>query len=129
MVPPRSRPGRLGDSINKTDGNSSGAPNEKWPTWIATAVLAIAIVAVYGRGLNAPFILDDEVAIVRNPSITSLWPLVGSPERPGPLRPLPNSPTVARPLVNLSFALNCRFGGLNPFGFHAVNMFIHILTA
>ena len=83
----------------------------------------------YGRALDAPFILDDESAIVKNPSIISLWPLVGTAEQPGPFRPPPNLPTVARPLVNLSFAVNYRFGGLNPAGYHAVNVLIHFLSA
>jgi len=34
-----------------------------------------------------------------------------------------------RPLTFLTFALNYRLGGLNPWGYHAVNMAIHILNA
>lgn len=34
-----------------------------------------------------------------------------------------------RPLANLSFALNWYFGQDNPFGYHIVNLLIHVLTA
>lgn len=34
-----------------------------------------------------------------------------------------------RPISNLSFALNWYFGQDNPFGYHFVNLLIHILTA
>ena len=40
-------------------------------------ILIVAIVALYGRSIHAPFIYDDEDIIVKNPSIERLWPLVG----------------------------------------------------
>jgi Flp pilus assembly protein TadD len=91
-------------------------------------VLALAIGLVYGRGLRSPFIFDDAVAIVTNGSITSLWPLIGPAEHPGPLNPPPDLPTSARPLVNLSFALNYKAGGLDPFGYHVVNAVLHFFS-
>jgi tetratricopeptide (TPR) repeat protein len=45
------------------------------------------------------------------------------------MNPPPQLPTSARPLVNLSFAINYQLGGLNPIGYHAVNVAIHFLTA
>src|SRR5262245_25637873 len=93
----------------------SGSPDSRNgpPVWGAAAVLVIAIGAVYGRNLHAPFIFDDAVAIVGNGSITSLWPLIGSDEHPGPLNSPPDLPTSARPIVNLSFAMNYCVGGLH----------------
>jgi tetratricopeptide (TPR) repeat protein len=99
------------------------------PAWIAAAVLALAVGVVYYPAVDAPFIFDDNSAIVDNPSIVSLWPPVGSADHPGPLNPPPQLPTAARPLVNLSFAINYKFGGLNPSGYHAVNVIIHFLSA
>jgi tetratricopeptide (TPR) repeat protein len=98
-------------------------------TWVAAVVLAISIGVVYSWALSAPFIFDDDASIIRNPSITSLWPLFGTVEQPGPLRPIKNLPTTGRPLVNLSFAFNYHFGGLNPLGYHLFNVVIHFVSA
>jgi Tfp pilus assembly protein PilF len=84
---------------------------------------------VYCRSLDVPFIFDDKFAIAGNDSIRSLWPLVGTADERGPLNPSPVMPTVARPLVNLSFAINYHFGGLKPAGYHAVNIILHFLNA
>src|SRR5207302_9695675 len=73
------------------------------PPWAVAAWLAVSIGVVYGRALYAPFIFDDEVSIVENGSITSLWPLVGSDERRGVLMPPPGLPTSGRQLVYPSF--------------------------
>ena len=103
--------------------------NESPPAWFVAGVLALAIGAVYGPSLVVPFIIDDQTAIVGNPSITSLWPLIGTPDHPGPLQPPHDVPTSARPLVNLSFAINYSLGGLNPVGYHAINVVLHFLSS
>ena len=92
-------------------------------------MLAISIGLVYGRALNTPFIFDDNGAIVSNSSITAIWPLVGTAQRPGPLNPPTDLPTSGRPLVNLSLALNYFVGGFHPLGYHVVNVVIHFLSA
>ena len=110
--------------INSPRPKPAGPPN-----WLAVAILAISIGIVYGRALDVPFVLDDHASVVKNPSIRSLWPLVGTEEHRGPLNPLRDLPTTARPLVNYSFALNYLFGGLNVLGYHVVNVVIHFLSA
>ncbi len=107
------------------EGAASGGP----PTWTAALLLAIAIGSVYGRALDAAFLFDDDVTIVSNKSIISLWPLFGTADHPGPLRPPIPRPTAGRPLVNLSFALNYYFGRLAPIGYHVVNLLIHFVSA
>lgn len=92
-------------------------------------MLAIALAAVYGRALKSPFFYDDNATIVENSSIVSLHPIIGTREHPGPLNPAPDLPTSGRPLVNLSLAINYAVGGLNPFGYHLVNLVIHFLAA
>src|SRR5689334_14425751 len=96
--------------------------------WAVAALLAFLIAVVYIPSLNAPFIFDDTVAIIQNDSIVSLWPLVGF-VKPGPLNPPPEHPTSGRPLVNFSFAINYRLGGLNPAGYHVFNIAIHFCNA
>ncbi len=97
--------------------------------WIVAAALAISLGTIYGPALNAPLIFDDVDAITNNDSITAIWPIFGTPAHRGPLNPLPNVPTAARPLVNLSFAINYKFSQLDPVGYHAVNAIIHFLSA
>lgn len=107
------------------------AGEQRSAAWTLTAlvVLAGAIWAVYGRAVNTPFIFDDKQSIVENYSIRTLWPLVGSDGQPGPLSPPVNIATSGRPLVNLSLAVNYRFGGLNPLGYHVLNICLHVLVA
>src|SRR5262245_17276661 len=107
---PRS-PGKTGPSrTHATIGGPSG--------WFAAAGLAIAIACVYLPFANVPLIFDDIDAITRNESIRAIWPLFGTDTRPGPLNPPANLPTSARPLVNLSFAVNYKVGGANSAGYH-----------
>jgi Flp pilus assembly protein TadD len=73
--------------------------------------------------MGAPFVLDDASAIVDNQSIQRIWP-------PSvPLHPPPETPVARRPLVNFSFAANYAAGGLDPRGYRAVNLAIHLLTS
>ena len=54
-----------------------------------------------------------------------LWPLVASGPEGGPLNPPGNFPTSARPIVNLSLAVNYYFGQFEPRGYRVVNTAIH----
>lgn len=101
----------------------------------ATAVAALALVAVgiwaYSTSFRGVFVLDDVRAIVRNPTIRSLWPLSV------PLEPPTASTVAGRPIANLSFALNLALttgapgiaGALDPVPFHAGNLVIHLAAA
>jgi len=84
------------------------------------AVIAVAGVLAYANALRTPFIYDDSIAIVGNANIRTL-------RLPDALFSARENPTAGRPLVNFSFALNYAVGGLNPFGYHLVNIGIHIL--
>ena len=95
----------------------------------AVGGLALTVLAVYARALDAPFIFDDRSAIIDNPSIRRLWPLIGEAAEPGPLNPPPLAPTSRRPLPNWTFALNYQAGGLDPVGYRLVNVALHVLTA
>ncbi len=95
----------------------------------AFLILAAAIWGVYGWSLRAPLVFDDAFSITGNPSITRLWPLYSSESGTTPLHPQVELPTSGRPLVNLSFAVNYKLGLLNPFGYHVVNVSLHLLSA
>ena len=91
--------------------------------WLAAGVIVLATLAVYANSLRNPFIFDDEVALTQNPSIRQLWPLGAV------LNPPPTSTLGGRPIANLSFALNYALGGDSPWGYHAVNLTLHVLAA
>lgn len=80
--------------------------------------------ATYANTLGVPFLFDDIPSIVDNPSIRSWtdWKGILSP-------PVGEGLTVAgRPIVNASLALNYAWGGLNPVGYHLVNLAIHLVN-
>ena len=97
-------------------------------SWLVAAMLALAVGVVYGTALRGPFIFDDSDSIRNNPTIVRLWPLIGGTNG-GPLNPESDLPVSGRPLVNLSFALNYHFGGLDPFGYRACNVVLHVASA
>ncbi len=97
--------------------------------FVTFSVLCLTLWAVYGRAIRSPFIFDDLPGIVDNPSIRKLWPLVGDSATGGPLNPPPLVSTARRPLPNLTLALNYRFGGLDPAGYHLFNLLLHVLAA
>ncbi len=94
--------------------------------WLAVGVLTLVLGIVYGRAARAPFVHDDNISVLHNPSIVRLWPPFGTVAQPGPLRPPRDAVTSGRPLVNLTLALNYALGGYDPVGYHLVNLLIHI---
>jgi tetratricopeptide (TPR) repeat protein len=86
-------------------------------------VIALSALAVYWNSFSGPFVFDDLPAIVDNASIRHLADL-GAVLHP----PQDGSSVTGRPLVNLTFALNYAWGGLNPAGYHAFNLVVHLLA-
>lgn len=90
----------------------------------APITLVIAGVLLYGDQLAGPFFFDDESSIVANPHIRQLWPPTwAEPQAPGLM------PINSRPLTSLSLACNYALAGLDPRGYRAFNLAIHILVA
>lgn len=129
MSKPSSKLTPNASSDDRSRGRSSSDQRAAPPAWAVAALLALFLGALYLPALNTPFIYDDYLGIVRNKSITSLWPLVGTKDSPGPLDTPPDNAVSARPLVNLSLAINRYFGGLNPVGYHAFNVVVHFFTS
>ncbi|MBI2825335.1 MAG: tetratricopeptide repeat protein [Planctomycetia bacterium] len=96
---------------------------------VGALVLGGVVLAIYGTAVHAPFFFDDLHTVVKNPSIRRVWPVIDLSDRGGPLTPPKGIPTSARPVVNLSLALNYYFGALDPTGYHLVNMILHALAA
>ena len=89
------------------------------PTRWIPAGLILAGVLAYANSFSGVLILDDLPHILDNPGIRHL----------GPWRAVVSGPGgIWRPLLQASFALNYVAGGLNPWGYHAVNLVIHLLA-
>lgn len=89
---------------------------------IFLAVLFVVVaVATYWNSLGAPFVWDDDPAIVTNPSIRGS--LADS------LSPPLETPVAGRPIVNASFAINYGIGVLDTTGYHVWNLAVHIGSA
>jgi protein O-mannosyl-transferase len=94
--------------------------------WIIAAggIIVLAALVAYHNCFAAPFIFDDIESIFQNRTIHHLWPIwqaLSPPQAKG-------FTVTGRPLLNLSLAVNYAFGGNSPWGYHAVNLVIHILT-
>jgi len=75
----------------------------------------------YSNSFNAPFTLDDLTSIVDNPRITDLADF--APGGSG------YDFTPRRWVANFTFAVNYHFGGLEVWGYHLLNLLIHLGTA
>jgi tetratricopeptide (TPR) repeat protein len=92
----------------------------RWGIFVAGGIIVFAALAAYHNSFSGPFIFDDFPTIVRNPTIRHL----GSALSPPPS----GCAAAGRPLVNLSLAVNYAVGGLQVWGYHAVNITVHILA-
>ena len=99
------------DRINTPEATPGGGARGLITAFLLVAVCAVAI---YSASMHGPFVFDDEFIIVNNTrvhGIASLWP---------PLEP--------RYVGYLSFGLNYSLSGLDTFGYHLVNVAIHIIN-
>jgi tetratricopeptide (TPR) repeat protein len=86
-------------------------------------VLIIAAgIGAYHNSLQGPFILDDVASILENPQIRHLWPIGDA------LSPSASSLMGGHPVVNFLLVVNYALGGLAVWGYHALNLTIHILA-
>ncbi len=90
------------------------------------AVLAIAAVclAAYSNSLHGPFTFDDAQNIEENQGLR--WTQLSWS---GVVNVIRQSPDSSRPVANLSFALNYLFGQYDVWGYHVVNVGIHLVSA
>jgi protein O-mannosyl-transferase len=89
----------------------------------ALAIIAIAAVVAYYNSFSGPFVFDDNLWVTQNPNIRHLWPIWRL------LVPSKAALFSGRPVINLTLAVNYALGGVNVWGYHAVNLAIHILAA
>jgi protein O-mannosyl-transferase len=89
------------------------------PALACAAAIAGAAIWAYSGTFSVPLFFDDVPTIVDNVSIRHLGTAF-----------LPPGDTTAggRPVLNLSLALNYAAGGTSVWGYHAVNLAIHVLA-
>ena len=81
---------------------------------------ALVTTVIYFPSLHGEFVFDDIKPIKGN----SLVQITGLSQ----LSEIMFSQTLSRKIGMMSFALNFYFGGFNTFGYHLVNVFIHIIN-
>ncbi len=81
------------------------------------ALVALVTVLIYSNVYRAPFVFDDLQRIEENLKIRDLKRCLSPGEIFSP-----------RPLVQITFALNYKLGKLNVFGYHLVNVLIHVIN-
>lgn len=112
------------NKYDKSTRESIGLPNnltvsaKKTKSWQIFLMLATWGSLVYANSFDCSFHLDDINNIIENRSIRSLKEI-------GTLWAQNHNRFVAM----LTFAVNYRFGGLNVWGYHFVNILIHIFNA
>lgn len=104
--------------MSRTDQSAPQAPR----AGSAAVALAIAILGIlsYRASFGVPFVLDDLRAIRDEAAVhaDSLEPAA-----------LWRATHLGRPLAYVSFAINHAVGGLDPFGYHLVNLAFHLASA
>ncbi len=98
------------------------SPSSRWDILLSGGIIAFAALVAYHNCFTVPFILDDVPSVIENPKIRHLWPIGDA------LSPSKVSLVGGRPLVNLSFTLNYALGAWNVWGYHALNLAIHVLA-
>ncbi|MCB9916139.1 MAG: tetratricopeptide repeat protein [Planctomycetes bacterium] len=106
-----------------SDASPSAPAEPRWSAWLAVLVLLAAGAAAYANSLHGVFVFDDTYTIETNPNLRSLLPLSSSLTGPG------GTTVSGRPLPAFSLALNYAAGGLEPFGYHVVNVALHLAAA
>jgi len=86
-------------------------------------IIVAAGICAYWNSFDGVMLFDDKSHIIDNKYIRQLWPVWETAK-------LSTEPLYVstRPLVQFTFALNYAIGGLKPWGYHAVNIAIHILA-
>jgi len=94
---------------------------------IVFALLACAVIAAYSNSLRSSWHLDDYANIVQDARI-HVRDLSGHTLLKA-MHAFMEGSREARPFARMTLALNWYFGRNEPFGYHAVNVLIHISTA
>ena len=87
-------------------------------SWFAFILIGFSVLIIYSNVYKSPFTFDDRPRIVENKTIRNVSNYLSSGRLLEP-----------RAVVDLTFALNYKFGKLNVFGYHLINILIHIINS
>jgi tetratricopeptide (TPR) repeat protein len=104
-------------------GLAAGKEKKITGTPVAFVILACLIILIYSNTFNVGFVFDDDGSIVSN-ELVHIYNL--SQLNPARLAAMFKA---GRSVALLSFAVNFYFGRLNVFGYHLVNLIIHIFAS
>jgi hypothetical protein len=94
-------------------------------------LLGIITVLCYINSFDGQFVFDDISAIVNNRNVrtneTNLWSLFEN-DYWGTSITSERSHKSYRPVTVLTFRLNYLINGINPVGYHMVNVFLHLIV-
>ncbi|MBA3065122.1 glycosyltransferase family 39 protein [bacterium] len=107
--------------------NKSSAKKRNLNSFYISAII-ICIAASYVNSVNNPFIWDDEVSIVNNQAIRN-FSNVGEIFKISLFGQQMRGDQYYRPVQLLTYLMDYRLWKLNPAGYHAANIILHILTA
>jgi len=85
--------------------------------WFACFLVTLVAVLIYSNIYRVPFVFDGTVQIVDKVQIRDLKNYLS-----------PRVLLSRRPIVDATFALNYSLGRLNPFGYHLVNVLVHVIN-
>jgi tetratricopeptide (TPR) repeat protein len=94
-----------------------------WKSWWCAGIVIVALaVTAYHNSFRVPFVFDDELAIVANPTIRSLDTALFPPHT----AEMGGLPISGRPVVNLTIAVNYLWGKGDVRGYHVFNLLVHV---
>lgn len=109
--------------MSPSPGGASGAGFWAWRWQILGGLAIVALtVAAYFPALSAGFIWDDDLYVTNNP-------ILRDPHGLGTVWTSPTKTPQFYPLVFTVFWCEYRLWGLNPLGYHAVNVMLHAANA
>jgi hypothetical protein len=91
---------------------------------LLAALLALATLVAYAPALGGGFVWDDDAHVTQNPRLDSVEGLVQIWTDP---RAIPQRQNY--PLTFTTFWVETRLYGVDPFGYHLVNVLLHIASA
>ena len=87
---------------------------------LCAVAIGVAVGCAYLGSLGGAFLFDDIDSVPGNPTLRHLFDA---------LFPRGGATVTGRPVLNVSLALNYALGGVNPWGYHAVSIAIHVAAS
>lgn len=95
--------------------------------YLAILIISAWTFVIYYNSLTGEFVFDDESVVQNNASIQSLSSIPKYFTADEGFHKVIGR--YYRPIVSSSYAIDYAIWGLNPFGFHLTNIFIHIISS